>query len=194
CVGGVGSALAADPGIAAPPHSVATPLFLGLALSITALPVLARILVDLDLDQTRIGAMSLSCAAIGDGVAWTVLTLILAAAGLNGASQIATTAGLTAALVVVTFMCVRPGLAALVRQVGSQQLLLALLAVGAIGFAALTQLIGVHPVIGAFLFGTALPRGSAPVRRIDEQLQGFAVAILLPLFFGEVGLNTSVGL
>lgn len=193
-VAGVVIALATDPTMSGPPHSVATPLFLGLALSITALPVLARILVDLDLDQTRIGAMSLSCAAIGDGVAWTVLTLILAAAGLNGASQIATTAGLTAALVVVTFMCVRPGLAALVRQVGSQQLLLALLAVGAIGFAALTQLIGVHPVIGAFLFGTALPRGSAPVRRIDEQLQGFAVAILLPLFFGEVGLNTSVGL
>jgi Kef-type K+ transport system membrane component KefB len=176
------------------PHGMATPLFFGLALSVTALPVLARILVDLGIERTGIGALSLSCAAIGDGVAWTVLTLILATSGLTGTGQIATTLGMTAGVVAATFLCVRPGLAALVRRVGSQQLLLAMLAVGAIGFAALTQLIGLHPVIGAFLFGTAVPRDSAPVRRIGEQLQGFAVTILVPLFLAEVGLRTSVAL
>ncbi|MBO3747336.1 cation:proton antiporter [Streptosporangiaceae bacterium NEAU-GS5] len=191
---GLGIALASGPMLSGPPHGAGTKLFFGLALAITALPVLARILVDLGLDRTPIGAMSISCAAIGDGVAWTVLTLILATSGVSGTGQIATTAAMAAALVAATFMCVRPGLAVLVRQVRSQQLLLAMLAVGAIGFAALTQLIGLHPVLGAFLFGTAVPRDSQAVQNIDKQLHGFAVAILLPLFFAGVGLSTSIGL
>jgi Kef-type K+ transport system membrane component KefB len=169
-------------------------LFFGLALSITALPVLARILVDLGLAETRLGATALSCAAIGDGVAWLVLTVILAGTGLSGTGDVWTTGGLGIALVVVTFLCVRPGLRALVARLGSPQLLLGTLVVGAIAYAGLTQLIGLHPVIGAFLFGVAVPRGAPVVTRLGEQLQGFAIAILLPLFFAGVGLSTSVGL
>jgi Kef-type K+ transport system membrane component KefB len=169
-------------------------LFFGLALSITALPVLARILVDLGLADSRLGATALSAAAVGDGVAWLVLTVILAGTGLSGTGDVATTAGLAVALVVVTFLCVRPALRALVTRVQSAQLLLGALVVGAIGYAALTQLIGLHPVIGAFLFGVVVPRGAPAVTRIGEQLQGFAIAILLPLFFAGVGLSTSVGL
>ena len=175
-------------------HGPGFVLFFGLALSITALPVLARILVDLKLDRTRLGTLSLSSAAIGDGIAWTALTLILATTGIGGAAQIATTAGLAVALVLVTILCVRPALAALVPRITSDQLLLAVLAVGAIGFSAVTQLINLHPVIGAFLFGAAVPRDCAAVERISQQLQGFAIAILLPLFFAGVGLGTSIGL
>ncbi len=174
--------------------SVAYVLFFGLALSITALPVLARILVDLGLSDTRLGATALSSAAIGDGVAWLVLTVILAGTGLSGTGDIATTAGLGAALMVATFLCVRPGLRTLVERTTSPQLLLGALVVGAIGYAGLTQLIGLHPVIGAFLFGVAVPRGAPVVTRLGEQLQGFTIAILLPLFFAGVGLSTSVGL
>jgi Kef-type K+ transport system membrane component KefB len=174
--------------------SVAYVLFFGLALSITALPVLARILVDLGLLHTPLGATALSSAAVGDGVAWLVLTVILASTGLSGTGDIATTAGLAAALMVATFLCVRPGLRALVARTSSPQLLLGALVVGAIGYAGLTQLIGLHPVIGAFLFGVAVPRGAPVITRLSEQLQGFTIAILLPLFFAGVGLSTSVGL
>jgi Kef-type K+ transport system membrane component KefB len=169
-------------------------LFFGLALSITALPVLARILVDLGIADTRLGVTALSSAAVGDGVAWFALTVILAGTGLSGTGSVATTAGLAAALVVVTVLCVRPALRALVDRVASAQLLLGTLVVGAIGYAGVTQLIGLHPVIGAFLFGVAVPRHTPAVTRIGEQLQGFAIAILLPLFFAGVGLSTSVGL
>jgi Kef-type K+ transport system membrane component KefB len=169
-------------------------LFFGLALSITALPVLARILVDLGIADTRLGVTALSAAAVGDGVAWFALTVILAGTGLSGTGDVATTAGLAAALVVVTVLCVRPALRALVDRVSSAQLLLGTLVVGAIGYAGVTQLIGLHPVIGAFLFGVAVPRNAPAVTRIGEQLQGFAIAILLPLFFAGVGLATSVGL
>jgi Kef-type K+ transport system membrane component KefB len=190
---GVAIALVAGQTLSDGRHGVSVLLFFGLALSVTALPVLARILVDFGLDRTGLGATALSCAAIGDGVAWTLLTLILAATGLSGTGQIASTVGLAIALALATFLCMNPVLDALVRRVRSTHLLLALLIVGAIGFASLTQLIGLHPVIGAFLFGTAVPRDSMSVRQINEQLEGFTVAILLPLFFVGVGLSTSVG-
>jgi Kef-type K+ transport system membrane component KefB len=198
-LGGMGLPFAAGAGVAllAPGLGSGTTgfvLFFGLALSITALPVLARILVDLGLDGTRLGATALSSAAVGDGVAWLALTVILAGTGMSGTGDIMTTAGLAVALVVVTFLCVRPALRALVERVTSAQLLLGSLVVGAIAYAALTQLIGLHPVIGAFLFGVAVPRNTPAVARIGEQLQGFTIAILLPLFFAGVGLSTSVGL
>lgn len=194
-VAGVGIALAAGHTLAGPGVSTtAHGLFLGLALAITALPVLARILVDLGLDDTGIGALSLSCAAIGDGVAWLVLTAILATTGLAGNGSVTTTVGLAVALVLVTFLCVRHAVAVLVTRLRSEQLLTIVLVVGAIAFAALAQLIHLHPVIGAFLFGAAVPRNSPVVGRISHQLQGFTLTILLPLFFAGVGLVTSVGL
>ncbi|EIE98966.1 cation:proton antiporter [Saccharomonospora glauca] len=169
-------------------------LFLGLALSITALPVLARILLDLKLEETGVGVLTVSAAAIGDGVAWLVLTVILTATGQGTHASAAETAYLAAALVVVTFLCVRPALAVLVRKVRSKQLLTVVLLAGAITFSAVTQAINLHPVIGAFLFGAVVPRDSEPVRRVGHQLQGFTLIVLLPVFFAGVGLNTSVGL
>jgi Kef-type K+ transport system membrane component KefB len=188
-VAGAGLALAASDVLAGQSTPLDHVLYFGLALSITALPVLARVLVDLRMDTTPLGVTALSCAAIGDGVAWTALTVLLA-----GTGDAVTTGVLAVAVVTLTFVGLRPALALLVRRTTSDQLLLGTLAVGAIGFAGLTQLIGLHPVIGAFLFGVAVPRDAPAVERISQQLQGFAVAILLPLFFAGVGLSTSVGL
>ena len=178
-------------------------LFVGLALAITALPVLGRILLDLRMQGTPTGVIALSAAAIGDGVAWTVLAVILATSQVSGTGRMVTTAGLAVAFVLFVALCVRPALAVLDRSLGRRrgdgtdggdQLLLAALVVGAIGCAAITQLIGLHPVIGAFLFGLAVPRRSVAVQQVGQRVQGFAVAILLPLFFGGVGLHTSVAL
>ncbi|MFF4616657.1 cation:proton antiporter domain-containing protein [Nonomuraea jabiensis] len=187
---GAGTALLAMPLLIGPGAAPADfVLFFGLATAITALPVLARILVDVGLDRTRIGAVALSSAALGDGIAWLVLTLILA-----GTGEMVTTAALALALLLGTVLLVRPALAALVRRIGGDQVLLAVLVIGAITFSALTQLINLHPVIGAFLFGVAVPRDSPAVERIGRQLQGFTIAVLLPLFFAGVGLGTSIGL
>ncbi|TKK87211.1 cation/H(+) antiporter [Herbidospora galbida] len=187
---GAGLALLAVPMLIAPGAEQADfVLFFGLAIAITALPVLARILVDLGIEHTRIGTVALSSAALGDGLAWLVITLILA-----GTGQVATTAGLALALILATVFLVRPALAYVVARIRSDQFLLAVLIVGAITFSALTQLINLHPVIGAFLFGVAVPRDNPAVERIGRQLQGFTIAVLLPLFFAGVGLGTSVGL
>lgn len=193
---GVGIALVSGGALAGSAPKSSYVVFVGLALAITALPVLGRILVDLKIQNTQVGAVSLSAAAIGDGLAWTALAVIIASADAADIGQVGTTAGAAVAFVLFVVLCVRPGLAALDRRLagGSEQLLLAVLVVGAIGAGAATELIGLHPVLGAFLFGTAVPRDSAAVRRISHRMQGFAVGILLPLFFAGVGLKTSVGL
>ncbi|MFI6481031.1 cation:proton antiporter [Nonomuraea sp. NPDC050663] len=172
-------------------------LFVGLAMAVTALPVLARILSDLGLDKTGVGALSISAAAIGDGVAWLTLAFLLA--GQSAGEQVAGGQGwrvllLAAALVMVTALCVRPALAALVRRLGSSQSLAVVLIAGAIGYAVLTQSLQLHPVVGAFLFGVAVPRDSLAVERVGRRLEGFTLTILLPLFFAGVGLKVSAGL
>lgn len=195
-----GSAVAvlARPALAGPGgHGVAYPLFLGLAVSITALPVLARILADTGLDRTDVGVVALSSAAIGDGVSWGVLVVVMAIAG-GSYGQAWVVAAAAVGIVAAAFVVIRPALCSLLRLAGRHptvdRLLLPVLVAGAAGFAALTQLIGLHPVIGAFLFGIVVPRSREVVTRISHQLHGFAVTILLPVFFAGVGLSTSVGL
>ncbi|GAA0384326.1 hypothetical protein Acor_78160 [Acrocarpospora corrugata] len=180
-------------------HPTAYMFFFGLAISITALPVLARILVDLGLDNSQMGALALACAAIGDGITWGALTVTLGLLTLADANHLLETAGLGLILVLVTVLLVKPALAKIVRTAEERphsegRLILSVLVAGALGAAAITQLLGLHPVIGAFLFGTIVPRGSALVERVCRQLQGFTLAVLLPLFFAGVGMRTSVGL
>ncbi|MEV2240980.1 cation:proton antiporter [Micromonospora sp. NPDC049891] len=169
-----------------------TMMFVGLAMAVTALPVLARILDDLKLRHTSVGVLSISAAAIGDGLLWLVLAFLLAGQSAGGGGMRVLLLG--AALVLVTALCVRPLLVALVRRLGSGQSLTVVLVAGAIGYSVLTQSIQLHPVVGAFLFGVAVPRDSLVVERICQQLEGFTLLILLPLFFAGVGMTTSVGL
>ena len=193
-IAGVGLALAtggvlAGAGVTTAAHA----LFFGLAVSVTALPVLARILVELDLQHSRVGSLALSSAALGDGLVWAVLTLVLAGLGTGGGPSTAT-AAIALGLMLATLLGLRPVLAAVVTRVRSEQTLTVVLVAGAIGYAALAQAIHLHPLIGAFLFGVAVPRDSPVVDRIREQLVGFTVMVLLPLFFAGVGLVTSIGL
>ncbi|MEU3621029.1 cation/H(+) antiporter [Amycolatopsis coloradensis] len=202
-LGGMGLPFAAGIGVAFAASSVLAGagapkagfvLFFALALAITAMPVLARILVDLKIERTGLGALSLTSAAIGDGIAWLTLTLILVGTGVHGSGNVVTTAILAVALVVGTQLVVRRVLSRLVTRIESEKVMTVLLLVGAIGFAVLTQMLGLHALLGAFLFGTAVPRDCPLVERISEQLRGFTVVVLLPLFFALVGLSTSIGL
>ncbi|GGO10115.1 hypothetical protein GCM10010116_20380 [Microbispora rosea subsp. aerata] len=169
-----------------------TMLFVGLAMAVTALPVLARILADLKLEKTGVGVLSMSASAIGDGVVWVILAFLLA--GQGGGGQGLRVLLLAGALVLVTVLCVRPLLALLVDRLGSSQSLTVVLVAGAMGYAVLTQSVHLHAIVGAFLFGVAVPRDSPALERVAEQLKGFTLTILLPLFFAGVGLKVSVGL
>lgn len=195
-LGGVALAFAGRDALAgdSPNHGVYV-IFFGLALSITALPVLARVLLDLGMEGTRIGTLALACAASGDGLIWMSLTVVL---GLSGQISVITTVGLGLALALITMLWIRPALAVMVRRAESRasarRFLLPVLLVGALGYAAITHMMGLHPAIGAFLFGVVVPRDVPVVEHIKLQLQGFVVTVLLPLFFAGIGLTTSVGL
>ncbi|MFD7865260.1 cation:proton antiporter [Streptomyces sp. NPDC057682] len=175
-------------------------LFLGVALSITAFPVLARILRDRALERTPVGSLALACAAFGDVLAWCLLAVVVAIAGSSAADPLQaagaglTTVLLTAAFATAMFLLVRPLLARLLnssarggRPEGSA---LPVLVAGLLLSAYATDAIGVHAVFGAFLFGLVTPRGTPAAERPVAHVEGFATAVLLPLFFVHTGLQT----
>ncbi|WP_280457965.1 cation:proton antiporter [Nocardia carnea] len=170
-------------------------LFLGTAMSVTAFPVLARILADRGLMETRTGALALACAAVGDVLAWTLLAVVVALAGGPGALwRVLFVVPLAALLVFV----VRPALTRLgdrrnrrrstVTWRGSAGVLVVVAAGSALSAGA-TQWMGLHLIFGAFLFGVAMPRRNWDstyewalpwVRRVSS--------LLLPVFFAVAGL------
>ncbi|MEU2389701.1 cation:proton antiporter [Streptomyces sp. NPDC007369] len=174
-------------------------LFVAVALSVTAFPVLARILADQGLHGTPVGTVAMACAAVADVVAWSLLAVVVAMAGPVGAGSgrgFAGTAGLTGVFLAVMWWGVRPLLArAVERWGGSRPGPGAVVAVcsGLCLAAYTTEVIGVHALFGAFVFGAVLPRVGV-VEAAAGRMREFAVPVLLPLFFVGSGLKTDVGL
>jgi len=173
-------------------------LFLGISLSVTAFPVLARILIDRGLQHTPLGSAALACAAVDDVTAWTLLALLtgVAKATMDGAYW---TVFWVFVYVVVMFFVVRPLLAPLVarEQRGHGPLSRTALAVvfaGVLFSAVATEAIGIHALFGAFLLGALLPHEGRLPREIRQRLEDFVLVLLLPSFFAFTGLRTHVGL
>lgn len=163
-------------------------LFLGVAMSITAFPVLVRILQESGLDKTRIGALTLTCAAVDDVTAWCLLAVVVALVGAEGPAGVILTIGASLLFVVFLAFLVRPFL----ERRGDLPLPLA--AAFAFGCAAATEAIGIHAIFGAFLAGAVMPRSIVTRAAVTAQLESVTTAILLPVFFVVVGLSTQLGL
>jgi Kef-type K+ transport system membrane component KefB len=173
-------------------------LFLGAAIAITAFPVLARIIHDRGLSGSSIATLTLSAAAIGDAVAWCVLAVVLASLGSGaGIAVIAITGGLllSAVLIYVGPRMFAPlGRLAEREQAAGQALSPTVLAAALIMCtlsAYVSDAIGLHAVFGAFLIGTAMPRGVF-AERMKQLLEPFTLVFLLPVFFTYSGLNTQL--
>ncbi|HLH33633.1 MAG TPA: cation:proton antiporter [Alloacidobacterium sp.] len=183
------------------PHgigSVPFVLFLGIAMSITAFPVLARILEERRLQTTPLGTTAIMCAAVDDVVAWSLLALALALIGADGgsASLPVRLAGLGAYLLLMLGV-VRPLAARAVRmrtKPGLSLELLGAVVVGTLASAAATEWIGIHPLFGAFLAGVCFPRIPHWQQAIRNQLDMITSVLLLPLFFALTGLRTRLDL
>ncbi|MDP9850419.1 cation:proton antiporter [Streptosporangium lutulentum] len=177
----------APPGVGQLPFT----LFVAVALSITAFPVLARILADRGLKNTPLGAFALACAAIDDALAWCLLTtaVALSTSGtvLSGLTTLALTAAFATGLILL-----RPVLHALLKRAGrtSDDIVGVLLFAGLCLSAYATDQIGVHPAFGAFLFGVAAPRALPAVERSAARIHAVVLPLLLPLFFADIGLHT----
>lgn len=170
-------------------------LFLGVALSVTALPVLARILLDLDMYHSKIGALVMTCALVDDVTAWLLLALVVAVASASSLFGVLATVLLTAAFAGLLWM-LRPRLARLLGADGTpaHRHAVHLILPGVLLAAACTEWIGVHAIFGAFLFGLALPGDTEVAARVKNMIGGLTSVLLLPLFFAISGLGTDLRL
>lgn len=171
-------------------------LFMGVALAVTAFPVLARILTDRQMSRTELGVMALSCAAVDDVTAWCLLALV---AGVVKAevSNALTVIGLSLAYIAAMLLIVRPVAGWLIRKTERKGLgPTAIAAVfGALLLSALTtEWIGIHAVFGAFLLGVAIPHDSHIAKSLSQGLEQMVTVLLLPAFFAYTGMRTQIGL
>jgi Kef-type K+ transport system membrane component KefB len=172
-------------------------LFLGVSMSVTAFPVLARILTDRGIHKTRMGAIALTCAAVDDVTAWCMLAFVVAVIRSKTAGFITTFGGALAFIAAMLFV-VRPLMVRLTRVYGNRgrltQGLMAVVFVALLLSAWATDLIGIHAVFGAFALGAMFPHDSGLARDLTDRLEDLLVVLLLPAFFAYTGLRTQIGL
>ncbi|MFB2838662.1 cation:proton antiporter [Floridanema evergladense] len=173
-------------------------LFLGAAMSITAFPVLARIITENNLQGTRLGTLALTCAAVDDVTAWCLLALAIAVTRSN--SMIEAVPTIIEALIYIALMVTlgRSFLQRLAthydRKNRLSQIELAGIYMAVVASALITELIGIHLIFGAFLLGAIMPKHPAMTREIAEKTEDFVLIFLLPIFFAYSGLRTEIGL
>lgn len=172
-------------------------LFMGLAMAITAFPVLARILTDRGMERTELGVVALSCAAADDVTAWCLLAIVVGVAQTNLVGAV-TTVALALAYVAIMFYLVRP---LLLRSSIKQDAdapprsdVIAAVLVAVLASALLTDLIGIHALFGAFLMGAIIPHDSQLARSFRGKLEDVVTILLLPTFFAYTGMRTQIGL
>lgn len=171
-------------------------LFIGISLSITAFPVLARILQERKLTATPLGATAIACAAVDDITAWSVMAFVVAisrSASLGGASL---TLGLALAFVGVMLLVVKRALPKWLDVANPEPSGATLATVVCVMLVAslCTEVIGIHALFGAFLAGAVMPDVNDFRERIRLRVEKFSGVLLLPLFFAFTGLRTEIGL
>jgi Kef-type K+ transport system membrane component KefB len=173
-------------------------LFIGASMSVTAFPVLARILTERGMYRTEIGAITLACAAVDDILAWSMLAVVLAVVAATGALGLPLILLESLAFVAFMFIVVRPQLRRLVTAYErAGRLTPNILAVVLVGFllcSYVTDRIGIHSIFGAFVFGVVMPRENSRALFLEilEKLEQVSVLLLLPVFFIATGLNVDV--
>lgn len=173
-------------------------LFMGISMSITAFPVLARILTERRMLRSKVGAMAIACAAVDDVTGWSILAaIVLFTNASTGASPLWLTLGGTVVYLVVMIFGLRPLVQRLemsFQKRGISQDMMTLIFLMLLLSGLVTEWLGIHALFGAFLAGVIMPKQHSFVHALTEKLEYVAVVLLLPLFFAFTGLRTSVGL
>ena len=172
-------------------------LFCGVSVSVTAFPVLARILTDRGMHRSNLGVVALTCAAVDDVTAWCLLAFVVGVAKVRLDGAVLTTV-LSLGFVVVMVAGVRPLVS---RAVRAQELrgavpqgTIAMVFVAILASTLTTEWIGIHAIFGAFVLGAIIPHDSLLARELKRKLEDVAVVLFLPAFFAFTGLRTQVGL
>jgi len=198
CLGAIAAVALFGTGILFPPQTqwIEGALFLGAAMSITAFPMLARIIYERGLSGTSLGTLTLAAGAVDDAAAWCVLAVVLASFANNAQFALLAIGG-GLAYAAFCLLALRPLIARLGRTVDraggmSPAMLGSVLCMVMLG-SWFTDAIGIYAVFGAFLLGVAMPRGLF-ADELRRKLEPMTTALLLPLFFVYSGLNTRMGL
>jgi len=170
-------------------------LFMGIAMSITAFPVLARILEDRGMSQSPLGSMAITCAAVDDVTAWCLLAVVIAIAQASGVIGSVITIGLTLLFILIMIFVIKPQLGRVIKDSReySRGLFAAVLAF-ALGCALFTETIGIHALFGAFLAGVVMPSSDGFRTFFKDKLETVSSVVLLPLFFAFSGLRMQISL
>lgn len=170
--------------------------FMAAALSITAFPVMARILKDRGLTRTPYGQLAMGAAAVVDVFAWILLAVVVAWAGAGeGKLGLLKTVGGVVVLLALLYFVVKPGFGWLLRRHAPDgepsTTVMAALMLGLLACALLTEWVGLHAVFGAFLFGACLPRDDRLLDSLAPRIEPLSIVVLMPLFFALAGLSTT---
>jgi len=196
---GITLSLFVYPAVASPLVSfTAFALFIGVAMSITAFPVLARITEERGLTKTFLGTTAIACAAVDDVTAWCILAMVVAIAKAHGLGSSLITIFLTLLFISSMLLLLKP----LMERVLVERFQAGTISKGAVALvfvvlfasALFTEVIGIHALFGAFLGGVAMPSHEGLRNFLRERLEPFSATLLLPLFFAFTGLRTQIGL
>ena len=173
-------------------------LFIGIAMSVTAFPVLARIVQERGIHKTRLGAIVITCAATDDITAWSILAVVIAIVKAGSFVSSLYTIIIAVSYVFVMIKVIRPFLKRVgdlypTRENMSKQVV-AIFFLTLILSAYATELIGIHALFGAFMAGTIMPDNAKFRNIFTEKIEDVALVLLLPLFFVFTGLRTEIGL
>ncbi|WP_016990717.1 cation:proton antiporter [Flavobacterium sp. ACAM 123] len=173
-------------------------LFMGIAMSITAFPVLARIVQEREIHKTKLGAIVITCAAADDITAWCLLAVVIAIVKAGDFISSLYVISLAAIYVLVMIFIVKPFLKRIGDLYGSKNSIgkpvLAIFFLFLILSSYATEVIGIHALFGAFMMGSIMPDISKFRMIFIEKVEDVAVILLLPLFFVFTGLKTEIGL
>ena len=177
---------------------IAFALFMGVAMSITAFPVLARILVERRMLKRPVGALAIACAAIDDVTAWFLIALATAVAVAGSGSEVVVTIALAVAFCLLMAFIARPLLARVSTAFDEAGRVpggwVAAIFAGVLLSAFVTEMIGIAVIFGAFIMGMIMPRNAGLTEDVTRRMEDFTVILLLPLFFAYTGLRTNIGL
>ncbi len=173
-------------------------LFIGISMSITAFPVLARIVQEKGLHKTKIGALSLICAAINDITAWCLLAVIIAVVKAGSFASSIYTIVFAIAYVFLMISVVRPFLKKIVSSsksdISLNKTLVVIVFLVLLISSFITETIGIHALFGAFMAGTIMPENIRFRKLFIEKIEDVALVLFLPIFFVISGLKTEIGL
>ncbi|MFN0207382.1 MAG: cation:proton antiporter [Planctomycetota bacterium] len=168
-------------------------LFFGVSMSVTAFPVLARILIEKGIQKTPLGSIALTCAALNDVTAWCLLAYLVGVVNSTAGSYLTIVYAIAYALFMI--FVVRAPLQRFLRRFTSgdlQQGYFALIIVGILTSACITELIGIHALFGAFLFGALIPSDVPLAHELRARIEDLVLVLFLPIFFAYTGLRTDI--